>query len=107
MLAALVAVALPLALVFSGCAPSTPTTLVPPTATNPKEPVSATNASLQGSLYDEEAIVALYNQSIPAVVEVKTVVSGTQLPFGTFGTPELRGQGSGFIVDTEGHILTN
>jgi S1-C subfamily serine protease len=103
----LIAVAVPISMVFSGCAPGTPATLVPPTAVSPKEPVAAASASSAVSLYDEETIVALYNQSIPAVVEVKTVVSGNQPSFGMFGTPELRGQGSGFIVDKEGHILTN
>ena len=88
----LIAVALPLSLVLSGCAASTPLTLAPP-AISPREPVTAPSALPVVSLYDEEAIVTLYNQMIPAVVEIKTV--------------ERRGQGSGFIVDKEGHILTN
>jgi serine protease Do len=103
----LIAVAVPISMVFSGCAPGTPTTLVPPTAVGPKEPVAAANVSSAVSLYDEEAVVALYDQSIPAVVEIKTIVSGNEAPFGLFGAPELSGQGSGFIVDKEGHILTN
>ena len=106
-LAALVAVAVPVSMIFSGCAPSAETILVPPTAASPKEPVAAVSVSPAVSLYDEETVVAIYDQSIPAVVEVKTVVSGNESPFGMFGTPELRGQGSGFIVDKEGHILTN
>ncbi len=105
-LALLVAVAVPLSLVLSGCAASTPLTLAPP-AVSPKEPVTAPSALPVVSLYDEEAIVTLYNQTIPAVVEIKTVVSGNESPGGMFGTPNLRGQGSGFIVDKEGHILTN
>ncbi len=88
----LIAVALPLSLVLSGCAASTPLTLAPP-AISPREPVTAPSTLPVVSLYDEEAIVTLYNQMIPAVVEIKTV--------------ERRGQGSGFIVDKEGHILTN
>lgn len=88
----LIAVVLPLSLVLSGCAASTPLTLAPP-AISPREPVTAPSALPVVSLYDEEAIVTLYNQMIPAVVEIKTV--------------ERRGQGSGFIVDKEGHILTN
>jgi len=105
-LALLVAVALPLSLVLSGCAASTPLTLAPP-AVSPKEPVTTPSALPVVSLYDEEAIVTLYNQTIPAVVEIKTVVRGNESPGGMFGTPNLRGQGSGFIVDKEGHILTN
>ncbi len=106
-LTALVAVPLPVSLVFTGCALVTPKTLVPPAAVSPKEPLAAASASSAVSLYDEEAIVALYDQSIPAVVEIKTIVNGNEPAFGLFGAPELRGQGSGFIVDKEGHILTN
>jgi S1-C subfamily serine protease len=106
-LAAVVAVTVPVSMVFSGCAAGTLTTLVPPTNVGPEEPLPAASVSLQGSLYDEETIVALYEQSIPAVVEIKTVVSGNEPPVGLFGAPQLSGQGSGFIVDNEGHILTN
>jgi S1-C subfamily serine protease len=106
-LSSLVAVTVPISMLFSGCAAGMLTTQVPPTTVSQEEPLPATSVSLQGSLYDEEAIVALYEQSIPAVVEIKTVVSGNELPFSLFGTPQLRGQGSGFIVDKEGHILTN
>lgn len=106
-LASLIAGAVLVSVVFSGCTPGTLTTLVPPTGVGPKEPVAAASVSSAVSLYDEEAIVALYDQSIPAVVEIKTIVSGNEPPFGLFGAPELRGQASGFIVDKEGHILTN
>jgi len=105
-LASLVAVALPLSLVFSGCAASTPLAVATPTV-SPKEAVAIPSTLPMVSLYDEEAIVTLYNQAIPAVVEIKTVVSGSESPFGIFGAPNLRGQGSGFVIDTEGHILTN
>jgi S1-C subfamily serine protease len=106
-LASLVAITVPVSMLFSGCAAGTLTTLVPPTTVSPEELLPAASVSLQGSLYDEEAIVALYEQSIPAVVEIKTVVSGNEPPFGLFSAPQLSGQGSGFIVDEEGHILTN
>ena len=106
-LAFLVAVTVPVSMLFSGCAAGALTNLVPPAAVGPGEPLPAASVSLQGSLYDEETIIALYEQSISAVVEVKTLVNGNLSSFGGFGTPELRGQGSGFIVDKEGHILTN
>jgi len=105
-LTSLVAVALPLSLLFSGCATSMPLAPATPTVT-PQEAVASPSALPVVSLYDEEAIVTLYNQAIPAVVEIKTIVSGSESPLGIFGAPNLRGQGSGFIIDTEGHILTN
>jgi 2-alkenal reductase len=62
-------------------------------------------------LYNENTLVAIYERSIPAVVEVRTVtndLSGVQdlFPF-DFPIPEQIGQGSGFIIDDDGHILTN
>ena len=105
-LASLVAVSLTLSLVFSGCATSTPLVPATPTVT-PQEAVASPSALPVVSLYNEEVIVTLYNQAIPAVVEIKTVVSGNESNLGILGTPSLRGQGSGFIIDTEGHILTN
>ena len=55
-------------------------------------------------LYDEGMVVALYDRVNPAVVTIETDLDsvsrfGFVLPHG--------GQGSGFLVDTEGHILTN
>ena len=97
---------LPLALIFSGCVPSPAVTLIPPVAS--PEPIPIVNTTPAVSLYDEESIVALYEQAIPAVVEIRTVVPGNESSSGFgFGTPEARGQGSGFVIDGEGHILTN
>ena len=55
-------------------------------------------------LYDEQKVVSIYENANPAVVRVETVIEtpgrfGFLFPHG--------GQGSGFLVDTEGHILTN
>ncbi|MDD4984280.1 MAG: trypsin-like peptidase domain-containing protein [Dehalococcoidales bacterium] len=102
----LVASALSASLLFSGCAASVPLTPATP-AVSPNEPVTTANAVPVASLYDEEAIVTLYNQAIPAVVEINTIVSGEEYPYGIFRTPDVKGQGSGFFVDEEGHILTN
>ena len=52
----------------------------------------AGNASAAPVLYDESLVVSMYDQVAPAVVQVKT---GTQ------------GLGSGFLIDAEGHIVTN
>lgn len=61
------------------------------------------------ALFDESSVVSLYEQAIPAVVQVDTVMSGRSellQPF-RFSTPQVMGQGSGFVIDNEGHILTN
>ncbi len=62
------------------------------------------SASAAPTLYDEQAVVALYERVSPAVVEI-TVTQQAPSRFGS--APLQRGQGSGFLVDTEGHILTN
>ncbi len=64
----------------------------------------AGDASETPPLYDEQMVVSLYEKANPAVVRVETVINtpdrfGFLFPHG--------GQGSGFLVDTEGHILTN
>ena len=69
------------------------------------------------ALYDEDRVVSLYESADPAVVTVETEVESR--PRGSFGLPFVFpdggegflfpsfGQGSGFLVDAEGHILTN
>ena len=90
--------------VLTGCLPSASISQVPSAGvTNTSETVEVS------VLYDEEAVVSLYERAIPAVVEVRTVIEDkaeTLDPSG-FGVPQKRGQGSGFIIDREGHILTN
>ncbi|MBN1691711.1 MAG: trypsin-like peptidase domain-containing protein [Dehalococcoidia bacterium] len=60
-------------------------------------------------LYDEGTVVSLYERCIPAVVQVESETTISSKLLGPFGLdiPNMRGQGSGFIIDTEGHILTN
>ena len=61
-------------------------------------------ASASPALYDEQAVVALYERANPAVVEIE-VTQFSQSQF-RFSIPQ-SGQGSGFLIDAEGHILTN
>ncbi|MFH1560343.1 MAG: trypsin-like peptidase domain-containing protein [Chloroflexota bacterium] len=61
-------------------------------------------ASASPTLYDEQVVVALFERADPAVVEIEVTQSNTN-HFG-FVIPQ-SGQGSGFLMDTEGHILTN
>lgn len=69
---------------------------------------SATTATTQpvipSILYDENRVISLYEQSIPAVVMIVVEIeSDDDLDF---GMPQ-GGQGSGFIIDEQGHIITN
>ncbi len=70
----------------------------------------ASSATVQVTpLFDEDKVVSLYERCIPAVVQVESETAIASKILGPFGLdiPNVRGQGSGFIIDTEGHILTN
>ncbi len=57
-------------------------------------------AAPASALFDEEQVVSIYERVSPAVVEVDTGRgSGVDLM--------ALGKGSGFLIDTEGHIVTN
>lgn len=60
-------------------------------------------ASASTSLYSEDTVVAIYQNVSPAVAEIKV----TQNTTGLLGSYSQEGQGSGFLVDNQGHILTN
>jgi len=64
----------------------------------------AAPAGAQGSptLADENAVTTIYANSSPAVVEIDVTTGGAGLHGFSQG-----GQGSGFVVDTAGDILTN
>ena len=60
---------------------------------------------------DQDTLADLYDQVAPSVVNIRVVTNGGSegtMPFGLPGgdTPQ-QGQGSGFIYDAEGHIITN
>jgi S1-C subfamily serine protease len=103
----LIVVIMLLTAVLVGCSASGEIKITPP-------PQAGSNSNTFGStvvspLYDENTVVSLYERCIPAVVQIETVREvgpGTLGPF-QFNVPDQRGQGSGFFIDGEGHILTN
>ncbi|MBF8266359.1 MAG: PDZ protein [Dehalococcoidia bacterium] len=60
-------------------------------------------ASAALGLFNEDTVTSIYDNASPAVVEIKVVERGTSI----FGRSLQEGQGSGFLVDKEGYILTN
>jgi S1-C subfamily serine protease len=102
----LIASILAIALLLAGCSQAAVTTQKPPQTIL----VPGTSAQLQVSpLYDENTAVFLYEQCMPGVVEVNSVIDVMPTlpsPF-RLEIPKQRGQGSGFIIDDQGHILTN
>jgi S1-C subfamily serine protease len=59
-------------------------------------------ATAAAALYSEDTVTSIYENASPAVVEIDT----TQQAQGFFNQ-FMEGQGSGFLVDTDGNILTN
>ena len=55
----------------------------------------------RASLYDEAMITDLFESASPAVVEITVSRSNPTFPLSGMGT------GSGFLIDGDGHILTN
>jgi S1-C subfamily serine protease len=88
-----------------------PPTLPPPPTPLPADIMSAADA-------EEQLLVNLYERVNPSVVSIQAIKTVAQfqhpqLPQG-FPTPEMpgtpfqeSGEGSGFVVDTSGHIVTN
>ena len=53
---------------------------------------------------DEQNNIAVYKKALPSVVNI----TSTAVAFDFFyGAVPQQGMGSGFVIDTEGHILTN
>ncbi len=62
------------------------------------------DGSTPAPLYDEELISSLFESASPAIVELQ-VTTQTSSPFLEGLAPS--GSGSGFLIDNEGHIVTN
>jgi serine protease Do len=72
------------------------------TGTTFRQTPTAANAAVNQTLVDETTISNIYETASPAVVEI-TVTSQSQ-GFRSYST---EGQGSGFVIDKNGNILTN
>lgn len=59
------------------------------------------DAGVSTPLYDEELVTSLFEKASPAVVEITVSRQNSVVSFSGMGT------GSGFLIDEEGHILTN
>ncbi len=67
---------------------------------------AAPRLQLDSSLFDDqEALADLYQQVAPSVVSIRVTAQSSDRFLE--GLPQQRGQGSGFIFDNEGHIVTN
>ncbi len=117
------------ALVFSGCSGMTAALNLPFSVATPQsqatltEPIPATGSSSafnspveSAGLVEEfqNTLETVYRQVNPSVVNIEVTIEAGNLspmrglPFG-FGesSPSQKGLGSGFVWDTEGHIVTN
>jgi putative serine protease PepD len=74
-----------------GSSASSPTTVV---ASVPAQPAATTSTSL----------TQLYKNAAPGVVDIKVVTSSNA---GGFGDQQAQAEGSGFVIDSDGHIVTN
>ncbi|MFH1382338.1 MAG: trypsin-like peptidase domain-containing protein [Chloroflexota bacterium] len=54
-------------------------------------------------LYNQDTVSAIYDSASPAVVEIQVTQQGGSF----FGGYTQQGEGSGFLIDSQGHILTN
>ena len=67
-----------------------------------------TDATTAATLYDESAMIALYEKAIPAVVKIVIVAESDGIPeHEGLVMPQVEGIGSGILIDGDGNILTN
>ena len=93
-------------LLLASCTAPTATTISNLPAYTP----SAAGPSQVAPLFDENSVTSLYDRSISSVVQIEQIQESplSKLP-GSFGLklPKQVGEGSGFFIDGQGHILTN
>jgi S1-C subfamily serine protease len=61
------------------------------------------DASASPVLYSQDTVTSVYDKASPAVFEIQV----TQQNSGMFGRYSQEGEGSGFLIDNQGNILTN
>jgi len=71
----------------------------------PGETDAAISAEPAAAVAQQLSPSQVYTRAAAGVVEIQ--VSGTSAGFGQFGPNEVEGQGSGFVIDKQGHIVTN
>jgi len=76
----------------------TRTVVRPAAAAESAEPAASTSESM--------SVSEIYEQTYKSVVEI-TSIAGQSTPFGGEGQEQAQGQGSGFVYDADGHIVTN
>jgi len=82
----------------------------PPLPTQPPRPTL--EPALSGAVADQEQLlIELYRRASPAVVSIEVLGAPVELPEGHPQLPNApglpSGQGSGFLFDDQGHIVTN
>lgn len=91
---------------------NTAVTALPPAAAPARLGDLAVETQSTSSLVDDqEALAELYAQVAPSVVNIQVTTRATGMSIPGFGLPEEgpleQAQGSGFIYDDQGHIVTN
>jgi len=81
---------------------ATGTTLTSPTASAAPATMATGTVQTAPAQYSQDAVTAIYDSASPAVVEINVTEQGTG-----FWRSMQQGQGSGFLVDSNGYILTN
>ncbi len=72
--------------------------------TSAPQPAAVTPSSIVEKTSTQLTVGAIYTAAAKSVVEVDSAVTSTS-PFGNSG--ESQAQGTGFVYDTQGHIITN
>jgi putative serine protease PepD len=67
---------------------------------------AAETATPAASTSESMSVSDIYENTYKSVVEI-TSIAGQAAPFGGEGQEQAQGQGSGFVYDAEGHIVTN
>lgn len=68
---------------------------------------TTTTASLAASDAHGLTVGEIYRRTKQGVVDITVTTEAEQQPFGPPQQTETTGEGSGFVVDTQGHIVTN